>query len=135
MPGLPVTFLWEIEKKMAGSVVEMINSMEQRWSQRRPVVLEVDVWHHGDVLGSCRTRDVGLGGVFLELSEGKPQKHMDVDLVFRLRGAEQYTKHRLRARVVRVNDDGVGLMFRDFDTSSFRALQEILRQTPVAAAH
>ena len=118
-----------------GPRVGAVNNMEQRWSQRRQVALDVDVWHQGAILASCRTRDVGLGGVFLELGDSVPEKDLDLELVFWLGSEDQKTRHRLKARVVRLDEGGVGLAFRDFDTSSFRALQAILRQSTVVRSH
>ena len=50
-----------------------------------------------------------------------------LDLLFVAEQTTTRPKHKLRARVVRHTADGVGLMFRDFDTSAFRALQEIMK--------
>lgn len=122
----------EMSLNRAGVVVGAVNTMEQRWSQRRKVALDVDVWHQGAMVLSCRARDVGLGGVYLEGAQTLPND-ADLDLVFWLDGSEHKTRHRLKARVVRQAKDGFGLSFRDFDTSSFRALQEILRHAPVRA--
>jgi hypothetical protein len=58
----------------------------------------------------------------------------DVDLFFLSDDkAGSRARHKLSARVVRHTENGVGLMFRDFDTSAFRALQEIMKHasTPV----
>lgn len=116
---------------MTEQTVGVAGAMEQRWSQRRKVTLDVDVLQvDGQRVASTRTRDVGLGGVFIEMADGRPAEHMELDLVFVLDRQGHATKHRLKARVVRTTADGVGLMFREFDTASFRALQEILRHTP-----
>jgi len=110
------------------------NQADRRWSQRRDVELDVDVFIDGSKFGTCQTRDVGLGGVFLRMSETRPRQDVDVDLMFHVGKAPQETKHRLRARVVRETAGGVGFMFKDFDTISFRALQEIMRQAPETVA-
>jgi hypothetical protein len=104
------------------------NYIENRWSQRRSLDMDVEILLNGSVLGLTRTRDVGLGGVFLLLDDGQPlTSDEDVDLLFMSGEQEGRSRHKLRARVVRHTADGVGLMFRDFDTSAFRALQEIMR--------
>ena len=41
--------------------------MENRWSDRRELRLDVDVFRNGEKLCSCQSRDVGLGGAFLDL--------------------------------------------------------------------
>jgi hypothetical protein len=105
------------------------NYIENRWSQRRSLDMDVEILLHGSVIGHTRTRDVGLGGVFLFLDKGEhlsPEE--DVDLMF-MSGEQSGSRarHKLRARVVRHTAEGVGLMFRDFDTSAFRALQEVMK--------
>lgn len=106
------------------------NQGDRRWSQRRQVGLEVDVFMDGAKFGTCQTLDVGLGGVFLQMADTRPARDVDVDLMFYVGKGVQGTKHRLRARAVRETGSGVGFMFKDFDTISFRALQEIMRQAP-----
>lgn len=107
------------------------NMNEQRWSQRRTVSLDVDVFDHGSLITACNSRDVGLGGVFLETENECFVENQDVDLCFFL-GENNSVKHTLKAKVVRVIDVGVGFKFKDFDTSSFRTLQEIMRHSSSA---
>ncbi len=108
---------------------------EQRWSQRREIELTVVVFCEGVRLATCRTQDVGLGGAFVCMDINKPSMDSDVDLLFKLEGhgLSPRTNRKLRAKVVRYTNEGIGLMFRDFDTSSFRTLQEIMRAIPVMA--
>lgn len=103
-----------------------VSAVEHRWSQRRSVSVPVEVFDHGNLVASCISRDIGLGGVFL-ISEVQPlQFDHDIDLFFCL-GDENPTKHKLKAKLVRNNNQGAGFMFKDFDTNAFRALQEIMR--------
>ncbi|HEY5603737.1 MAG TPA: PilZ domain-containing protein [Gammaproteobacteria bacterium] len=101
--------------------------MENRWSDRRELRLDVDVFRNGEKLCSCQSRDVGLGGVFLNLQPAHPIGQDDtVELVFHLLSGDRPVKHSLRARIVRVTHEGVGLKFHEFDTGVFRSLQEIM---------
>jgi len=109
-----------------------VSAIEQRWSQRRSASLDVDIVKDSSLLASCIARDVSLGGVFLEVNENSIGKCQDVELVFTLAKSEA-AQHKLKARIVRVAGDGIGLMFKDFDTNSFRALQEIMRHSTVAS--
>jgi hypothetical protein len=107
------------------------NHEEQRWSQRRSVELEVEVIDKGQSLGVCTSRDVGLGGVFLDCDPGivdDPQA-MDLKLVFHLPERNEDREYTVSAQLVRMNSEGVGLRFDNFDTYTFRALQEIMRYT------
>ena len=106
------------------------DAMDQRWSTRTPVVMDVDLLFNGQEV-ACKTRNVSLGGVFLELSPTAPLDAL-VELTFKLGAGERRTKHKMKAKVVHAEADGMGLMFRDFDAASFRALQEVVRYTQSA---
>lgn len=101
--------------------------MERRWTERTLINVPVDLSYAGMQSGEYRTRDIGLGGVFVELpKEVTLAEETPVELTFKLGRGDNLTKHRINARVVRVSRDGVGMMFRDFDAIAFRSLQEVL---------
>ena len=101
--------------------------MEKRWSERKALRVDVDVYQQGKLLGSCFSSDIGLGGAFLtsDCTCAMPE-NAGVELVFKLTVDGQNTKHKINARVARVSDAGIGLKFCDFDTGVFRSLQEIM---------
>jgi len=102
--------------------------MERRWTARARINLPVEMNHAGTHTEGCYTHDVGLGGVCLKVPPHvKVFNESHVELTFRVGEGSQITKHRIKARVVWVSDEEAGLMFRDFDASAFRSLQEILR--------
>lgn len=101
--------------------------MERRWTERTRIRLPVDVCDHGVVNGSYHTRDVSLGGVFVEMPMTKNMVDSYLDLHFKLGENGQYTKHRITGKVVRVTAEGVGLTFKEFDAVAFRSLQEVVR--------
>ncbi len=101
--------------------------MERRWTERTSINVPVDLAYAGAQAEECRTRDIGLGGVFVELPDTvNITADTAVEVTFKLGTAPNITKHRINARVVRVSEDGVGMMFRDFDAIAFRSLQEVL---------
>lgn len=101
--------------------------MEKRWSERKELDVDVDVYQHGSLLGSCHSSDIGLGGTFLSTAEPLSlHTDEDVDLVFRLLSQDQGTRHNVHARVTRITDGGIGFKFCNFDTGVFRSLQEIM---------
>lgn len=101
--------------------------MERRWTERTSINVPVDLSYGGVQTEDCRTRDIGLGGVFVELpGETNLAGETAVELTFKLGTSPNVTKHRINARVVRVAEDGAGMMFRDFDAIAFRSLQEVL---------
>ncbi len=84
---------------------------------------------------TCRTSDISFGGVFLELEGMGPPVDSPVDLVFHCEGVgNQPARYKLPAKVVRVSEGGVGVMFRDFDAAAFRSLREIFRTRDEHAA-
>lgn len=112
------------------------SAMERRWTARTRMKIPVEISHAGTYTEGCFTQDVGLGGVFLSLPpQIKLFNESHVELTFKLGDESQITKHRIKARVVRVSDEGAGMMFRDFDASTFRSLQEILRYREGGAAN
>ncbi len=101
--------------------------MENRWSDRRELQLDVEVFRDGTKVCSCQSRDVGLGGAFLDLdSSHSLGEDENIELVFHLVTSQSPIKHNLHAKVVRITEEGVGLKFHDFDTGVFRSLQEIM---------
>ena len=109
--------------------------MEQRWSPRTRVNLDVDLLIKGKELGGCRTRDIGMGGAFVEVNGDVHVEKSIVELIFKLGSGNQFSSHKIKAIIVRVAEDGVGLMFRDFDASAFRSLQEILQYAQSHTMH
>ncbi len=99
--------------------------MERRWSLRKPVVLDA-VLHH-QPLGSvrCRTANISLGGVYLDTGRILLPIDAAVALDFIVPAAGNDRRlHHILAKVIRVTDEGVGLMFREFSARISRFLQD-----------
>ncbi|MFQ5470433.1 MAG: PilZ domain-containing protein [Gammaproteobacteria bacterium] len=121
--------------------------MEQRWSPRTNVNIDVDLHVNGEEITGCKTRDIGMGGVFVETHNCLPNDEKEVELIFNLiadsnvsgdmpsYSSDKNAIHALKATVVRITDDGLGLMFRDFDANAFRSLQMILHYAQTDFAH
>lgn len=101
--------------------------MERRWTGRTRIRLPVDVCDQGVVNGSYHTRDISLGGVFVEIPMVQYVADTYLDLHFKLGENGHYTKHRIKGKVVRITAEGVGLTFKEFDAVAFRSLQEVVR--------
>lgn len=109
--------------------------MEKRWTTRARVSLPVSVSGSGAEEIGTHTRDLALGGVFVEFPKADVwQLDAPVELTFTLGSGGTATRHKVKAKVVRVTPEGAGMMFRDFDATTFRSLQELLRVTREAAA-
>lgn len=103
------------------------SKMEKRWSERKSLSVGVDIYQQGELLESCFSRDIGLGGTFLGTESVLPVKEdADVELVFHLASQGQDSRHKINARVTRISNHGVGFKFCGFDTGVFRSLQEIM---------
>ncbi|WP_455201173.1 PilZ domain-containing protein [Kaarinaea lacus] len=110
--------------------------MENRWSDRRELRLDVDVFRDGEKVCTCQSRDVGLGGAFLDLELAHSIGQDDnVELVFHLPSGQRLVKHNLHAKIVRVTNEGIGLKFHEFDTGVFRSLQEIMSYKNLDQVH
>jgi len=86
---------------------------------RSPVSLFVGLGQEGEPPG--RTRNVSLGGVFLETRK-RPDVGELVDLRF-VWGEETFVG---RARVIHLANDGIGVEFVDPEADFEKALREIL---------
>lgn len=100
--------------------------MERRWTIRTKLSVDVDIFYAGKVT-SWKTRDIGLGGVFVETDSAYVEQDENIDLVFNLQTPEDQEQSTIRAKVVRLEERGAGLMFKDFDAAAFRALQKVMR--------
>ena len=111
--------------------------MDNRWSNRKDLDISVDIYQHGDKLATGRSRDVGLGGAYLDSLHLQNKLRIDnhVELIFHLIEGSSEVKYALHARVVRIDADGIGLKFHDFDTGVFRSLQQIMAYKETEAIH
>ncbi len=99
--------------------------IEKRWSSRQPLRLEVDVECDGNSFNG-QTIDVGLGGAFVETESSRFQQDKDVTLHFQPEQDSRIESVGLNARVVRVCDEGIGLMFQNFDANAYRSLKTVM---------
>jgi hypothetical protein len=90
------------------------------------VAVAVDLYYEGEELRDLRTRNVSLGGVFLEPGDyAPPPAGASVELTFRLAESAPAV-HRVHARVQRSGPFGVALLFRNFRIEDFGFLQQLL---------
>lgn len=99
--------------------------IEKRWSSRQPLRLEVDVELSGSNFMGL-TIDVGLGGAFVETESYHFEQDNDVTLRFQSNEDAGIESSDLNARIVRVSDEGIGLMFQNFDADAYRSLKTVM---------
>lgn len=102
-------------------------SMEHRWSERKPIEMDVALYYAplGTITG--KTRDVSLEGMYVQTTGIDLPVHAELEVSFVTHtggGAPQ--EHHLHAYVVHGDGGGVGLMLRHVDYSDFYALRYML---------
>ena len=98
--------------------------MEKRWSLRKPIRLDVVLHHDGAGMLRCKTRDISLEGMFIEAENPVLPVDDPVYLDFILQNDSDNKLHHIRAKVVRVTDKGMGVMFREFNPSISHFLRD-----------
>lgn len=106
--------------------------VQQRWSARVPVALEVALYDRSaQPLGArpkiVRARNISVGGMFVE-TDTPLSPDTNVVLAFGLRLQDERPYFRLPATVVRVAPDGVGVMFTSFDREMVDSLRRVLHR-------
>jgi hypothetical protein len=76
--------------------------------------------------GAWRTRDLSVGGTFVEMSAAELSTGAPVEVVLRFPCRQQTVEHRLPAKVVRINPDGVALQFDTYDDKAYTDLVNLL---------
>jgi c-di-GMP-binding flagellar brake protein YcgR len=98
--------------------------MEKRWSLRKPIALDVVLYHTDAGLLRCRTRDISLEGMFVTTGAVNLQIDDPVELDFILHSNGDSQLHHIRAKVVRLTEQGAGLMYREFTPNITHFLQD-----------
>lgn len=102
---------------------------DHRWSLRQELALPVKVYEGGEPIAQGRTQNVGIGGMFVELTNLKSKKlptEAKVSVAFTVTNKGSTSHHRLPATVVWARDSGAGLMFTDFNVETVHTLRDIL---------
>ena len=99
--------------------------MEHRWNTRTPVEVGVTVNFSQLGLIAARTRDLSLGGAYLETNSVNLGKHSVLEIVFPNR-KKQNQMVNLPATVVRADDSGVAVQFTDFNPDGIATLTELM---------
>ena len=101
---------------------------EKRWCDRRTINTDIKVIFHNRTYYAL-TRDIGLGGMFIDLNAVLIPKgaHVEVSM---LKYGYKSSYPTFETRVAYVTSRGYGLYFTDFELQHFRDLQEILYASP-----
>jgi hypothetical protein len=100
--------------------------IEHRWSERKPIKLDVSIYYEpmGTITG-C-TRDVSLEGMFVETPGVELPLEAELEVSFETETSGKRQQHNMPAYVVHDSNGGVGLMLRHVDYNDFYALRYML---------
>lgn len=111
---------------------------EQRQTHRHTLALDTEVHFREQYVKGmfrCRTRNIGLGGVFLP-SESMPiDRKTDIELVFNARSDSSQQQYSINAKVVRNTADGAALAFCLDDEKQIQDFRHFLLKAKVASRH
>lgn len=117
--------------------------MDRRWSERRPVEIEVEVYCCGQIpvqrLLRARTRDISFGGMFLRTGGEDLPRYREVILRFPCDGrtaASAADYCTVRGHAIYRTEEGVAVRFDRIDLETVRTLRNLLRgaaRTPATA--
>jgi hypothetical protein len=99
---------------------------ERRDTPRIPITLETIVNYNNQNFQHSTTRDISLDGAFVESKTGNLPKKGTMELAIKLpvEGTPRY--QRFHAQVVRLTNNGAGLVFDRVDTDSYAALLDLV---------
>ncbi len=100
--------------------------MEHRRSTRHDFELAVGIYHRGAWIGTCRTKDISTGGMFLKTRPGSLKKHSLIEVAFDQPGRVGVKRYRLSSLVIHGTDTGIGVMFRNQNTEAHAALRQLI---------
>lgn len=119
---------------MRKRVMEGKQVSERRWCVRKAFIMAVTLHHQGRPLSHCKTRDIGVEGVFIEADTTGLDVHtmIEVSLPVSVIGTGQC--RRVPAMVVHKRGNGVGLMFCSFDQRLYERLRGVIESLPASHA-
>ena len=93
--------------------------MENRWSKRFPIAIKVLLYHHGIPVATCKTRDIGKAGIFVESGSLLYRVSTMLKVEFEIASPSRRQFYRLSAIVAHLSQDGLGLFFSDEQSKEF----------------
>jgi hypothetical protein len=101
--------------------------MEHRCSPRSPIVLDVGVTSRGAGSAGGHTRDVGLGGMYVEAGPRRPPLNAPVRVTVRPVARREIPGFEVGGMVVHHAGSGFGLMFTEVQGRTRELLRALLR--------
>ncbi len=101
--------------------------MEHRFHPRRELQTEVTLYHRGEPVAICTTRNISLGGMLIHTAPLRFCKNLPVELELRSDPFTPAPQDRLAAFVVRDQGEGTGLMFRQLPPWARQMLSAVMQ--------
>jgi PilZ domain len=101
-----------------------------RWCPRQPVHLDVTLHISGQFPFCGKILNVSLGGLFVETDTTRLVGDAEVYVAFTLRTNTGTRHHRMPARSIRQNGNGVALLFTALDTGDIQGLRQLVYPAP-----
>ncbi len=101
-------------------------SIEQRWSSRKAVNLDVNLYYPPVGIINGKTRNISLEGMFVDIKGIHIPTQTRLEIWFSAETCGRSTEHRLPAYVVHSDESGIGLMLQHVGYREFDALRYML---------
>jgi len=99
---------------------------EKRRHKRSSIQLDVELVYPEGGSSRVKTRDLSIGGLFVEAMRNQPPKIGTSLTVSFLSVPHHSGTYSLRARVQRLTDNGIAMTFIDFGLDDLRFIETIL---------
>ena len=101
--------------------------MEHRWDKRLQIAIEVALFHHKIPVAICKTRDIGIEGLFAECGSLVLRNNTLLEVEFEVVSNYSRQRYRLIAITVHICDEGVGLFIRNSESEAAEIWREMVR--------
>jgi len=102
---------------------------ERRWGLRKAVDVDVVIDNQPACLLHGRIGNISIGGLYVRTTPNALNTNAPVELVLLLHEDGGTRVYRMPAIVVRLTDDGAGLIFDRYNIDAFRTLVFLLRDS------
>jgi len=100
--------------------------MEHRWSVRTPLSTKVTIYHNKIPVAVCTTKDIGLGGLFINSGPLTYPVNTTLDLEFKLDSGKEFKQYRIFSSVVYSSEKGLGLTFLESNQEVTRTVRKMI---------
>ena len=101
-------------------------SIEHRWSSRKAIDLDVNLYYPPVGIVNGKTRNISLEGMFVDIKGVHIPAQARLEICFSAETCGKSTEHRLPAYVVHSDASGIGLMLQHVGYKEFDALRYML---------